>query len=49
MPAVPLFDQSRPYQQLVFQYDLRKPTQCRWAHHTYTERLAESNGDPRPR
>jgi hypothetical protein len=47
MPAVPLFDQSRPYQQLVFQYSLHSQLNADEPI-IHTERLAESNGDPRP-
>lgn len=45
-PAVPMFDQSRPYQQIVFQYSLHileKPD----GELMHKEFLAEANGDPR--
>lgn len=46
MPAVPMFDQSRPYQQMVFQYSLhtQKSAEHSIAHH---ELLADCTGDPR--
>ncbi len=49
MPGIPLFDESRPYQQLPFQYSLHHQDEKGGAlHHQYY--LAESNPaiDPRP-
>jgi hypothetical protein len=46
-PAVPLFDRSRPYQQIPFQYSLHvldKPG----GNLTHAEFLAQVPGDPRP-
>jgi hypothetical protein len=47
MPAIPLFDQSRPYQQIPFQYSLhylsKKSGQL-----VHSDYLAWPNGDPRP-
>jgi hypothetical protein len=45
--AVPLFDKSRPYQQLVFQYSMHKQESAQ-AEATHYEFLAQLNGgDPR--
>ncbi len=46
MPAVPLFNNARPYQQIPFQYSLhfQKKSGSRLEHHEF---LAEANGDPR--
>jgi len=45
-PAIPLFDGSRPYQKIPFQYSLhyQKSTNSRLEHYEF---LAEANGDPR--
>ena len=46
-PAVPLFDHSRPYQQIVFQYSLHT-MESRTSGVTHTSFLAENDGtDPR--
>ncbi|MBR9859785.1 DUF2779 domain-containing protein [bacterium] len=48
MPAVPMFDQSRPYQQIPFQYSLHIEQKDGSVEHR--EFLAESDGtDPRPK
>ncbi len=46
MPAVPLFDNSRPYQQIPFQYSLhyKKNIESELEHFEF---LAEASGDPR--
>ncbi len=46
MPAVPMFDNSRPYQQIPFQYSLhyKKKSGSEPVHHEF---LAEASGDPR--
>jgi hypothetical protein len=46
MPAVPLFDNSRPYQQIPFQYSLhyKKDKNAELEHFEF---LADANGDPR--
>lgn len=46
MPAVPLFDNCRPYQQIVFQYSLhyREDPVSELEHYEY---LADATGDPR--
>lgn len=46
MPAVPLFDNSRPYQQIPFQYSLhyKKKSDSETVHQEF---LADANGDPR--
>lgn len=48
MPAVPLYDESRPYQQLTFQYSLhiRQSPDAPIMHYEY---LAAPPDDPRPR
>ncbi len=46
MPAVPLFDGSRPYQQIPFQYSLHFQAK-RGAEATHREFLAEGDADPR--
>lgn len=45
-PAIPQFDQSRPYQQIPFQYSLHIQEKNNQV--THKEFLAESIGDPRP-
>ncbi len=46
MPAVPMFDRSRPYQQIPFQYSLHyiKKENSELEHYEF---LAEASGDPR--
>ena len=46
MPAVPLFDNSRPYQQIPFQYSLhlKRTAKNELEHYEF---LAKANGDPR--
>jgi hypothetical protein len=46
MPAVPLFDGTRPYQQLPFQYSLHVQT-TPGAEPTHREFLGDASGDPR--
>lgn len=47
MPAIPMFDQSRPYQQIVFQYSLHV-VESEGAEPKHFEFLAETDGsDPR--
>jgi hypothetical protein len=46
MPAVPMFDQSRPYQQIVFQYSLHWQLTADSAPE-HAEMLASNEGDPR--
>jgi len=48
MPAVPMFDESRPYQQIPFQYSLHTQ-QHPYSEITHTDYLAESNPDIDPR
>lgn len=45
-PAIPLFDDSRPYQQIPFQYSLhyQETPKSQFKHFEF---LAEANGDPR--
>ena len=45
-PAIPLFDNSRPYQQITFQYSLHWQQQP-GGELTHKEFLAETDGDPR--
>lgn len=45
-PAVPMFDESRPYQQIVFQYSLHRLDKADGELH-HMEFLAEAKGDPR--
>lgn len=47
MPAVPLFDGTRPFQQLPFQYSLHTQ-HASGAAPEHREYLADGNGDPRP-
>ncbi|MBP6625444.1 MAG: DUF2779 domain-containing protein [Chitinophagaceae bacterium] len=46
MPAVPMFDQSRPYQQITFQFSLHSLQQAQ-ANLIHQEHLAQPIGDPR--
>jgi hypothetical protein len=46
-PAVPLFDNSRPYQQIPFQYSIHYKENEK-ADLTHSEFLAEAGDDPRP-
>jgi hypothetical protein len=46
MPAIPEYDESRPYQQLVFQYSLHA-IQKYDSEVTHTECLADNSADPR--
>ena len=45
-PAIPLFDNSRPYQQICFQYSLHIQNE-KGGDVEHLEFLAEANGDPR--
>lgn len=46
MPAVPMFDNSRPYQQIPFQYSLHY-RRDKFSDMKHFEFLAEASGDPR--
>lgn len=46
-PAVPLYDHSRPYQQIPFQYSIHYKKDCA-AELRHAEFLANGAGDPRP-
>jgi hypothetical protein len=46
-PPVPLFDNSRPYQQIPFQYSLHYKENARSQLNHHFEFLAEVSGDPR--
>lgn len=48
MPAIPLFDESRPYQQLAFQYSLHSQ-HAPESENIHTEYLAESKSNVDPR
>ena len=47
MPAIPLFDESRPYQQIPFQYSLHYLPE-KTGKLVHSDYLAWPNGDPRP-
>ena len=44
-PVIPLFDGTRPYQRIPFQYSLHKVTEHETKHYSF---LAEGKNDPRP-
>lgn len=46
MPAIPMFDYNRPYQQIPFQYSLHYK-ESRDSELIHSEFLAKNNGDPR--
>ncbi|MBL7765942.1 MAG: DUF2779 domain-containing protein [Chitinophagaceae bacterium] len=46
MPAIPMFDESRPYQQIVFQYSLHKQ-EYHDSEIEHLEHLADAHHDPR--
>jgi hypothetical protein len=46
MPAIPMFDYNRPYQQIPFQYSLHYQ-ETKGSEIIYFEFIAENNGDPR--
>ncbi len=47
MPAIPMFDEARPYQQIPFQYSLHY-LPGKGAELVHSEYLAHPTGDPRP-